>query len=132
MDGAIADQVIAVSKAEALKAGFAVCVAVLDAAAHMVAFARMDGANIGPIDVSIKKARTAALFQTDSLQFGVNAQPGAKVYTLEHTNGGLIGFGGGVVLRDKAGVVLGAVGISGATADVDEIIAQAAAAAVRA
>ncbi len=125
---AIAESLIACAKAEAEKDGFSVCITVLDAAAHPIAFARMDGANIGPIEVSQKKARTAALFQTDSLQLGQGAQPGGAIYTLENTNGGLISFGGGVVLRDNSGAVVGAIGVAGATVEADEAIAQAAAA----
>ena len=68
MDIATAESLIAVARAEAARDGFAVAIWVLDTAAYPVAFARLDGANLGPIDVSRKKARTAALFQTDSLQ----------------------------------------------------------------
>lgn len=128
----IAETVIAAAEARATEGGFAVSIAVLDAAAHLVAFRRMDGAMLGPIDVSQRKARTAALFQTDSLILGTGAQPGGAIYTLENTNGGLISFGGGVVLRDCAGNFLGAVGVAGATVDDDEDIAQIAAAAMRA
>ena len=128
MNSELAQSLIATATAEAAKGGFAVCVTILDAATHLVAFHRMDGANIGPIEVSQKKARTAALFQTDSLQLGQAAQPGGAIYTLENTNGGLISFGGGVVLRDRAGTVIGAIGVAGATVEADEEIAQAAAA----
>lgn len=128
MNSEIANSLIVTATTEAAKGGFAVCVTILDAAAHLVAFHRMDGANIGPVEVSQKKARTAALFQTDSLQLGHAAQPGGAIYTLENTNGGLISFGGGVVLRDTAGAVIGAIGVAGATVEADEVIAQAAAA----
>lgn len=128
MNIALAESLIAVARAEAERGGFAVAVWVLDAAAHPVAFARMDGANLGPVEVSQKKARTAALFQTDSLQLGQAARPGGAIYTLENTNGGLISFGGGVVLRDRAGTAIGAIGVAGATVEADETIAQAAAA----
>lgn len=128
MNISIAESLIAVATDEAQKGGFSVCIWVLDAAAYPVAFTRMNGANIGPIEVSQKKARTAALFQTDSLQLGQAAQPGGAIYTLENTNGGLISFGGGVVLRDKTGAVIGAIGVAGATVEADETIAQAAAA----
>lgn len=128
MNSEVATSLITTATAEAAKGSFAVCVTILDAATHLVAFHRMDGANIGPIEVSQKKARTAALFQTDSLQIGQAAQPGGAIYTLENTNGGLISFGGGVVLRDKAGAVIGAIGVAGATVEADEVIAQAAAA----
>ena len=103
--------------------GFAVNVAVVDASGNLASFDRMDGALVGPIDVSIKKARTAALFGADSRELGAEAQPGGSIYTLEHTNGGLIGFGGGVLLRE-GGTVIGAVGVAGATVDADEDLAQ--------
>ncbi|WP_323180541.1 MULTISPECIES: heme-binding protein [unclassified Streptomyces] len=51
------------------------------------------------------------------------AQPGGAIYTLEHTNGGLISFGGGVLLRD-ASQTLGAVGVAGATVEMDEELAR--------
>ncbi|MFD1330406.1 heme-binding protein [Methylopila musalis] len=128
MNIATAQSLIAVAGAEAEKGGFSVAVWILDAAAYPVAFARLDGVALGPIEVSQKKARTAALFQTDSLRLGQAAQPGGAIYTLEHTHGGLISFGGGVVLRDKAGAVIGAIGVAGATVEADEAIAQTAAA----
>jgi len=128
MNSELAQSLIAIATAEAAKGRFAVCVTILDAASHLIAFHRMDGANIGPIEVSQKKARTAALFQTDSLQLGAAAQPGGPIYTLENTNGGLISFGGGVVLRDKSGTVIGSIGVAGATVEADEVIAQGAAA----
>lgn len=127
MNSALAKSLIDTATTEATKGSFAVCVTILDAASHLVAFHRMDGAHIGPIEVSQKKARTAALFQTDSLQLGAAAQPGGPIYTLENTNGGLISFGGGVVLRDKSGTVIGSIGVAGATVEADEVIAQAAA-----
>lgn len=128
MNSELAKSLIDTATTEAAKGSFAVCVTILDAASHLVAFHRMDGANIGPIEVSQKKARTAALFQTDSLQLGAAAQPGGPIYTLENTNGGLISFGGGVVLRDKSGTVIGSIGVAGATVEADEVIAQATAA----
>ncbi|WP_314139831.1 heme-binding protein [Buttiauxella noackiae] len=75
----------------------------------------------------LRIARTAALFRTDSLTLGADAQPGGAIYTLESTNGGLISFGGGVVLYDEQNHVTGAVGIAGATVEADQIIALAAA-----
>ena len=103
-------------------------ISVVDAAAHLVAFERMDGALLGTIDVAHRKARTAALFQQDSDVIGQVARPGAASYTVEHTNGGLIGFAGGSVLRDRDGVCIGAVGVSGASVDEDDVIARAGAA----
>ncbi|MGN9796357.1 GlcG/HbpS family heme-binding protein [Streptomyces sp. OZ13] len=123
-------QVVQAVTSAAHQRGFAVSVAVVDQAGHLVTFHRMDGALAGPIDVSIKKARTAALFGTDSIALGQDAQPGGAIYTLEHTNGGLISFGGGVQLR-QAGQTLGAVGVAGATVEADEELARLGAAALR-
>lgn len=123
-----AQSLVAIAAAEATKTQAAVCITIIDTYAHLVAFHRMDGAALGPIDVSQRKARTAALFQTDSAALGAVFKPGGVAYTLENSNGGLIGFGGGVVLRDKGGVAIGAIGVAGASAETDEAIAQAAAA----
>lgn len=103
--------------------GFAVCISVVDDAGLLRAFLRMDGAIPGAIEVAIKKARTAALFHTDSAEIGARAQPGGDIYSLEGTNGGLISFGGGIVLRDAQDEVIGGLGISGATVEADQDIA---------
>lgn len=115
----------AIERAQALarKQHFAINIAVVDRAGLLRGFLRMDDAVPGAIDVSIKKARTAALFRTDSLELGASAQPGGAIYTLEATNGGLISFGGGVVLRDEQDRVVGAVGVAGATVEADQAIA---------
>ncbi|MFC0709953.1 GlcG/HbpS family heme-binding protein [Azorhizophilus paspali] len=115
--------VIERAQALAREQHFAINIAVVDEAGLLRGFLRMDDAVPGAVDVSIKKARTAALFRTDSLELGVAAQPGGAIYTLEATNGGLISFGGGVVLRDEQDRVIGAVGVAGATVDADQAIA---------
>lgn len=61
-----AHHVIAGIREAAAAEGFAVSLAIGDASGLQVAFERMDGAVPGSIDVAIKKARTASLFQTDS------------------------------------------------------------------
>ncbi|CAI0869671.1 GlcG/HbpS family heme-binding protein [Serratia ficaria] len=107
--------------------GFSVSVCVVDDAGLLRQFIRMDHAVAGTVDVSIKKARTAALFGVDSIDLGEGAQPGGAIYTLENTNGGLISFGGGIVLRGADGEILGGVGVAGATVEQDQSIALAAA-----
>ncbi|GLW36554.1 hypothetical protein Pcaca04_04900 [Pectobacterium carotovorum subsp. carotovorum] len=107
--------------------GFSVSICVVDSSGLLRQFLRMDGAVAGTIDVSIKKARTAALFGVDSIDLGEEARPGGAIYTIENTNGGLISFGGGVVLRDGDGEILGAVGVAGATVEQDQSIALVAA-----
>lgn len=113
--------------AQAERMGVAVCVTVVDAAAWPVTFARMDGVPLGVIDVSHKKAHTAALFHMDSAEFAHVARPNGGAYTLEATNGGLTSFGGGVVLKDAKGTIVGGIGVSGASKEDDISIAQSAA-----
>jgi uncharacterized protein GlcG (DUF336 family) len=104
-----------------------ICVCVVDTGGLLNGFLRMRDAIPGAIDVSIKKARTASLFRMDSESIGKIIHRDGVNYTLSLTNGGLIGFGGGVVIYDDAAKVIGAVGVSGATAEIDNAIALAAA-----
>lgn len=115
------------ARTEAERLNVTVCISIVDAAAWPVVFARMDGTPLGVIDVSKRKARTAILFQMDSADFAQIARPDGHAYTLEHTNGGLTSFGGGILLRAADGTVLGAMGVSGASTEDDIAIAQAAA-----
>lgn len=119
----ISQNVIQSAQLLAQEQGFAICISVVDDAGLLRGFLRMDDAVPGAIDVSFKKARMAALFRTDSRDIGAAAQPGGAIYTLEATNGGLISFGGGIVLKDSEGKVIGAVGVAGATVEADQEIA---------
>ena len=125
-----AHAVIAAGEAKAGAIGVPVNIAVLDAAAHLKAFTRMDGAVLGSIDVAMKKASTAALFQTTSEAVWDYCKPGAPAHALEHTNGGLAPFAGGIPLRSADGAVIGAVGVSGGSVPQDLEIAEAGAAAL--
>ncbi|HLL87755.1 MAG TPA: heme-binding protein, partial [Tepidisphaeraceae bacterium] len=71
-------------------------VAVVDAGGNLKAFVRMDGAWIGSIDISIKKAKTARFFDMPTGDIGKLSQPGGPLYQIEVSNGGLITFPGGV------------------------------------
>lgn len=103
--------------------GFAVSITLVDASGILAAFHRMDGCLAGPVDVSQKKARTAALFGMDGVDFAAVAKPGGPIYSIEHTNGGMISFGGSVALRDGDRVI-GGIGVAGATLDGDEELAR--------
>ena len=56
--------------------------------------------------------------------------PGKPVYGLEHSNGGLITFPGGVPIKNKSGEFIGSIGVSGGTVEDDLVVAKAAAEAV--
>lgn len=98
--------------------------AVVNRDGTLIALKKMDHAVTGPVEVAVKKARTAALFGFDSKEFGEIAQPGRPIYTIENTNGGMVSIGGGVTLKHN-NVVIGALGIAGASVDDDQRIAAA-------
>lgn len=104
-------------------------IAVVDAGGNLKAFVRMDGAWLGSIDIAIKKARTARYFDMPTGDIGELSQPGGPLYGIEHSNGGLITFPGGVPIRDEDGTVIGAIGVSGSTVENDHAVAVAGAAA---
>ena len=122
----IADAYIAHAKAKATELGVPVIVAVLDPAANLKSFARMDGAVLGSIDIAIKKAKTAALFGCNSEDVWEYCKPGAPGHFLELTNGGLAPFAGGISIKDRNGDLCGAIGVSGGSVEQDQQIAQAA------
>jgi uncharacterized protein GlcG (DUF336 family) len=97
-------------------------IAVVDSAAHLVAFLRMDNAMLGSADVAIRKARTAVLFSMSTEALGELARPGQPLYGIENTNGGLVLFGGGAPIKD-AGAVVGAIGVSGSSVEIDTMLA---------
>ena len=100
-------------------------VAVVDAGANLKAFVRMDGAWLGSIDIAIKKARTARFFDMNTGEIGKLSQPGSPLYNIEHSNGGLITFPGGVPIKNGSGEIIGAVGVSGSTVENDHEVAVA-------
>ena len=128
------DQAHAVLEAAARKAAeidTKMDIAVVDAGGNLKAFARMDGAWLGSIDISIKKAKTARYFDMPTGEIGKLSQPGGPLYNIEHSNNGLITFPGGVPLKGKDGTIIGAVGVSGSTVENDHTVAEAGAAAVK-
>ena len=100
-------------------------VAIVDAGTNLKAFARMDGAWRGSIDIAIKKARTARMFDMNTGEIGKLSQPGGPLYNIEHSNGGLITFPGGVPITNSAGEVIGAIGVSGDSVENDHAVAMA-------
>ena len=119
----------ATARAEAIKVPMNI--AVVDAGGNLKAFARMDDAFIGSIDIAERKARTARYFNMSTRDLGKAAQPGQPLYGIEATNNGLAIFAGGVLLTDKKGTIVGSVGVSGGSVDEDENVAEAGAAALR-
>src|SRR2546430_7958481 len=115
----------------AAETGTEMDIAVVAAGGNLKAFARMDGAWLGSIDIAQKKARTARYFDMNSGEIGKLSQPGQPLYMIEVSNQGLITFPGGVPLKLGDGTIIGAVGVSGSTVDNDHACAEAGAGAVK-
>jgi uncharacterized protein GlcG (DUF336 family) len=99
-------------------------IAVVDAGGNLKAFARMDGAWLGSIDISIRKARTARYFDMNTGDIGALSQPGGPLYNIEVSNTGLITFPGGIPLTLN-GEVVGGIGVSGSSVENDHTVAEA-------
>ncbi|MEM8783252.1 MAG: heme-binding protein [Planctomycetota bacterium] len=124
LDQAHAVIAAAVARAEAIDTKMDI--AVVDAGGNLKAFVRMDGAWLGSIDIAIKKAKTSRFFDLPTGVIGELSQPGGSLYNIEHSNGGLITFPGGLPLRLPDGTIIGAVGVSGSTVENDHDVASAA------
>jgi uncharacterized protein GlcG (DUF336 family) len=120
-----AEKMIAAAKTKAVELNTLMNISIVDAGANMVAFARMDGAWLGSADISLKKAKTARFFDFPTGVIGSLSQPGGSLFGIEHSNGGLITFPGGLPVMNADGVVIGAIGVSGSTVENDHTVAEA-------
>jgi uncharacterized protein GlcG (DUF336 family) len=130
VDLASALKMIAAAHVEAARRSILVSAAVVDAGGHLVAFGRMDGAEIaGPV-LAVDKAYTAVANRVATSELATLAAPGGELFGL-HANGGgrFVIFGGGVPIFIE-GSVVGGVGVSGASTAEDEACALAAVAAL--
>ena len=126
-----AQSAVRAAQQKAQEMGVKMNIAVVDAGANLTAFARMDGAWLGSLDISIRKAKTARFFDMPTGELGKISQPGGPLFNIEHSNGGLITFPGGIPITDSNGQVIGAIGVSGSTVEDDHAVAEAGVAAVR-
>ncbi|HLX81451.1 MAG TPA: heme-binding protein [Burkholderiales bacterium] len=121
-----AEAAIAAAVAEAKKRDWKMNVSVVDSGGNLVAFQRMDGAQLASVKISMHKARAAAQFRRETKAFENGIQSGLNyLITLD----GIIGSRGGIPLMD-GGKLVGAIGCSGGTGSQDEVSCKAGAAAV--
>lgn len=120
-----AEAAVAAAKEKARQINVLMNIAVVDAGVRLVTFSRMDGAWIGSIDVAMRKARTAKFFDMETGELGRLSQPGGSLWQMEHGNGGMITFPGGIPIKNDAGEIIGAIGVSGSTVENDQAVAQA-------
>lgn len=122
-------RMIRAAHAEAARRSVLVSAAVVDAGGHLIAFGRMDGAEIaGPV-LAVDKAYTATANSISTAELAALAAPGGELFGLQaNGNGRFVIFGGGVPITVD-GAVVGGVGVSGAAVADDCACADAALAA---
>ncbi|MGC2662149.1 MAG: heme-binding protein [Bryobacteraceae bacterium] len=123
-----ARRVIAAAEKKAEDMKHPMNIAVVDEGGNLVAHVRMDGAWIGSIDISIKKAFTSRAFDISTKDLAGHSQSGDQFFGIHASNGGRIMiFAGGIPLK-RDGKVVGAIGVSGGSGDQDHAVAEAGAA----
>ena len=121
--------ILAAAEKKATEIGQPMNIAVADAGGHLIAHVRMDGAWLGSIDISIKKAFTSSAFHITTKDLAANAQSGDQFFGIHASNDGRIMiFAGGVPIKSGTAVV-GAIGVSGGSGEHDHAVAEAGAAA---
>jgi glc operon protein GlcG len=122
-----AHEVLQAAVAEAKKRNWPMNISVVDGSGSLVAFVRMDGAQMASIEISQHKARAAARFRRETKLFEGGIQNGLNyLITLD----GIIASRGGIPLV-LDGKLAGAIGVSGGTGSQDEVIAKAGVAAFK-
>jgi uncharacterized protein GlcG (DUF336 family) len=120
---------IAAAESKAAEIGQPMNIAVADAGGNLIAHVRMDGAWLGSIDISIKKAYTSRAFDISTKDLAEHSQSGGQFFGIHASNDGRIMiFAGGVPLK-RDGKVVGAIGVSGGSGEQDHAVAEAGAAA---
>ncbi len=116
-----AKNILEAAEARAAQDNWTVAIAIVDAGGHLLAFSRIDGTQIGSIEVALNKAKASVFYKRPTKAFQDGLQGGnTGLLTLP----GFIAFEGGVPIEHN-GEIIGAVGVSGVTAAQDGIIANA-------
>ena len=118
-------RVIMAARKKAEEIGVMMNIAVVDAGGNLTAFARMDGAWGGSIDIAKNKAYSARAFDMTTEDLGAISQPGEMCFGIHASNDlRVIIFGGGIPLQ-RGSQIVGAVGVSGGTVPQDIEVAEA-------
>jgi glc operon protein GlcG len=128
VSAALAQRVLAVARTVAGELEVPVCIAVADQAGHLVVFERMDGAPLMSAQLAQDKAYSVCAFQglpTDRWWSMLEAEHAVREGIVKTDR--LVIFGGGAPIS-VAGRLVGAVGVSGGSAEQDTQIASTAAA----
>ncbi len=118
----LAKKLAAASEAQAIKDKLTVIISIVDDGGNLVYMERMDGAQLGSIEISLKKAKTALSFKRPTKAYQDRIDGGANgIIALQN----VLPFEGGVPLVVD-GELVGAIGVSGGTSAQDGVIANAA------
>jgi glc operon protein GlcG len=117
-----AQDIVEAATAEASKRGWQLNVAVVDSGANLVAFARMDGAQLASVAISQHKARAAVKYRrpTKAFEDAIQLKDNKYILTLDD----VIASRGGIPLVEN-GKIIGAIGCSGGTGSQDEVVCKA-------
>lgn len=118
-----AKKVAAVAVAEAKKNNWTMCIAIVDPGGNLVYFEKMDGTQTGSVNVSIDKAKSAALFKRPGKSFQDTLAAGGDGLRLLQLQGAIPIDGGYPLIME--GKIVGAIGASGGTSDQDGVTAKA-------
>ncbi|MGI8788854.1 MAG: GlcG/HbpS family heme-binding protein [Pyrinomonadaceae bacterium] len=122
-------RVVMAAREKAMEIGVQMNIAVVDEGNNLTAFARMDGAWQGSIDIAQNKAYTARAFDMPTKSLAPLSQSGESLFGIHASNDlKIIIFAGGIPLQ-KGNRIVGAIGVSGGTVDQDHEVAEAGAAA---
>ncbi len=118
-----AKKVLAGAEAEAKKNNWPVAITIVDPSGFLVAFSRLDNTQLGSIEISIEKAKTAAHFRRPTKALDDALAAGGQGLRILKIPGALPLEGGIPIVRD--GKIIGAIGVSGVKSEEDAQIAQA-------
>lgn len=125
-----AQTVIAAARRQAEQISVPMNIAIVDAGGNLTAFAKMDNAWLGSIDIAQSKAFSARAFDMATKDLGAASQPNQPLFGIHAGNHGkIIIFAGGIPLRQD-GRVIGAIGVSGGSVEQDQEVAEAGVAAI--
>ena len=129
LDLALAKNLADACEAKSAAENWKMNIAIVDAGADLVLFRRMDGAYLGSVGIAQMKAESSARFPFPTrglgeISFGKDGEPG-RVPGLAFIPG-IAAFAGGLPIKTAAGDHIGGIGVSGGTADQDEVCAQVA------
>ncbi|MDR0314476.1 MAG: heme-binding protein [Oscillospiraceae bacterium] len=119
----ICEKLALAAKQESRRLGVGVTLSITDENGNLRLLQRFGNAILPSIEISGKKAYTAAVLRQPTSEFGKIAQPGSSAFGINITNDKLVIFGGGFPLV-LDGETVGGIGVSGGSVEEDELIAD--------